>query len=117
MLCEVALIDLETCDSEASNCTPGYCGISNVAFIPTASPPENACGTCTKMRTRCKSDTSNSGMPEPPELISCPSSTFRAVTTPSNGADSVLNDCMASSCRTLASLASTTAFFAVASAE
>jgi len=43
---------------------------------------------------RCERDagrtTSNSGWPEPPELISMPSSTFRAVTTPSNGAASVL---------------------------
>ena len=28
------------------------------------------------MRTRCRSDTSNSGWPEPPELISVPISTF-----------------------------------------
>src|SRR5882762_1677141 len=68
------------------------------------------------MRTRCRSDTSNSGGPEPPELISIPSSTFREVTTPSKGAASVLNDCMASSWRTLASLASTTACFAFSSA-
>src|SRR5437588_9299311 len=97
MLCELALIDLAMCETVASNCTPGYCGILNVAFIPGLSPAENACGTCTKIRTRCRSDTSNSGCPDPPELINCPISTLREVTTPSNGAASVLNDCMASS--------------------
>src|SRR5258708_2939587 len=114
MLCELALMDLEIWDTVASNCTPGYCGISKVAFTPGTSPAENDCGTCTKMRTRCRSDTSKSGGPEPPGLISCPISTFRTVTTPSKGAASVLNDCIPSSCRAFA-LASTTASCAVAS--
>src|ERR1700730_4059459 len=99
MLWEVALMALEICESVASNCTPGYCGISKVVCIPGATQAENDCGTCTKMRTRCRSDTSNSAWPEPPELISCPISTFRAVTTPSKGEASVLKDCIASSCR------------------